>query len=208
MRKLDRPALAKDASDRLVSLTQKVVEAADLRTKAKQLWDDRSSSGVGAAAFQTIRDTLEQMAAGRARCMYCEDSAGTDIEHFQPKALFPALAFTWSNYLLACSYCNSNLTMRHHPSQPVPSAVQHVLRRGLWASLLALVLILGPKAAQAQASGPRAQPTASTSSSIRCFSTSLRPTQLTRSAKVGPAPPPARCAASRRRRPSGRSWRA
>lgn len=40
--------------------------------------------------------------------MYCEDSAGTDIEHFYPKQRYPERAFRWTNYLWACSHCNSN----------------------------------------------------------------------------------------------------
>jgi uncharacterized protein (TIGR02646 family) len=48
------------------------------------------------------------MASGRERCMYCEDSAGTDIEHFYPKSMYPSRCFRWHNYLLACSHCNSN----------------------------------------------------------------------------------------------------
>ncbi|WP_199742461.1 HNH endonuclease family protein [Streptomyces triticirhizae] len=42
------------------------------------------------------------------RCMYCEDSLGTDIDHFQPIANAPLRAFEWVNQLLACSHCNSN----------------------------------------------------------------------------------------------------
>ncbi|NOY25886.1 MAG: HNH endonuclease, partial [Oligoflexia bacterium] len=55
------------------------------------------------------------MASGRARCMYCEDSLGTDIDHFRPKADFPQRAFAWPNYLLACSHCNSNLKRNAFP---------------------------------------------------------------------------------------------
>jgi hypothetical protein len=40
--------------------------------------------------------------------MYCEDNEGTDIDHFKPKSGYPLDAFTWSNYLLGCSRCNSN----------------------------------------------------------------------------------------------------
>jgi hypothetical protein len=47
--------------------------------------------------------------------MYCEDSLGTDIDHFWPKASYPARAFTWENYLLACSHCNSNLKRQQFP---------------------------------------------------------------------------------------------
>lgn len=47
--------------------------------------------------------------------MYCEDSHGTDIEHFWPKGSYPLRAFLWENYLLACSFCNSNLKREEFP---------------------------------------------------------------------------------------------
>ena len=54
------------------------------------------------AARKTLRIrevllTLEGMMGTRARCMYCLDSHGADIEHFWPKAPYPAKAFTWTN---------------------------------------------------------------------------------------------------------------
>ncbi|HVT09056.1 MAG TPA: HNH endonuclease [Polyangia bacterium] len=55
------------------------------------------------------------MAAGRQRCMYCEDSQGTDIDHFCPKSEYPLGTFDWGNLLLACSYCNSNAKRTEFP---------------------------------------------------------------------------------------------
>ena len=55
-----------------------------------------------------IGELLVLMAAGHARCMYCCDSRGTSIDHFEPIMLAPLRAFDWPNHLLACSYCNSN----------------------------------------------------------------------------------------------------
>lgn len=55
-----------------------------------------------------VRDMLKRMAHGVQRCMYCEDSLGTGIDHFQPIAVAPKRAFDWPNHLLACSHCNSN----------------------------------------------------------------------------------------------------
>lgn len=40
--------------------------------------------------------------------MYCEDSAAAHIDHFRPRSIDPLSTFTWENYLLACSICNSN----------------------------------------------------------------------------------------------------
>ncbi len=64
------------------------------------------------------------MASGIERCMYCEDSEGTAIEHFWPKADYPERAFDWLNYLLACFRCNSNFKRDEFPldvtGEPLP----------------------------------------------------------------------------------------
>src|SRR5262245_54453907 len=45
-----------------------------------------------------------------SKCAYCESginaSRSQQVEHFKPKALFPSLAYDWSNYFLACNGCN------------------------------------------------------------------------------------------------------
>lgn len=55
--------------------------------------------------IKTTRATLKQMTGGRQRCMYCSDSAGTDIEHFWPKSVYPERMFQWLNMLLCCTGC-------------------------------------------------------------------------------------------------------
>ena len=59
---------------------------------------------------KTVRDlvlrALLQMAGVRARCMYCEDSRGADIEHFWPKVTYVQRIFDWLNMLLICTPCN------------------------------------------------------------------------------------------------------
>jgi hypothetical protein len=57
-------------------------------------------------AFRRVRSTLTSMCAGAKRCMYCEDSAGDEIEHHRPKNLYPEHVFVWENYLYACGPCN------------------------------------------------------------------------------------------------------
>lgn len=52
------------------------------------------------ARLKEVLDALERMAGDRARCMYCLDSHGTDIEHFWPKTPYPARMFEWPNLLL------------------------------------------------------------------------------------------------------------
>lgn len=59
-------------------------------------------------AFCEVKRTLEEMTTGAARCMYCEDSLASEIEHYRPKALYPERTFDWFNYLYACGSCNRN----------------------------------------------------------------------------------------------------
>lgn len=40
-------------------------------------------------------------------CSYCESPLlAPDVEHVQPQVFVPTLTLTWSNFLLACIYCN------------------------------------------------------------------------------------------------------
>jgi uncharacterized protein (TIGR02646 family) len=49
-------------------------------------------------------------AMSHRKCVYCEGPINAPraahVEHFKPKALFPSLAFEWTNYFLGCSGCN------------------------------------------------------------------------------------------------------
>ena len=103
MRRLQRLPLSDGTVRVLEQRTAKVTAADDPAAEAKRLWNSKSNR-----AFDEVRAKLRKMASGLERCNYCEDGQGTDIEHFYPKAQYPKKAFTWENYLLACSHCNSN----------------------------------------------------------------------------------------------------
>lgn len=75
---------------------------AQARQHARQLWNRSREPRRG------LRETLNRMAPGYQRCMYCGDSEGTSVDHFEPIARNPLRTFDWHNHLLACSYCNSN----------------------------------------------------------------------------------------------------
>ncbi|WP_164011543.1 HNH endonuclease [Pyxidicoccus trucidator] len=109
MKRLNREPLSPETMQFLAERTQKVLATADRIEEARRLWEQKGR------AFNEVRETLALMASGHERCMYCEDSAGTDIEHFWPKADYPEKAFTWTNYLLACSTCNSNNKREQFP---------------------------------------------------------------------------------------------
>lgn len=113
MRPLVRPALSANAQGYLEDCTSRIAaaDAADKVAAAKSQWKQAKKT----AHFGEIREVMAGMARGRVRCMYCEDNQGTDIDHFEPIDRNPDKAYTWSNYLLACSYCNSNLKREKFP---------------------------------------------------------------------------------------------
>ncbi len=99
MKRLRRVPLSKATLTYLAKVQKRVTTAAQAKTSWK--------SATQRPYFVEIRAALSnKMAGGRERCMFCEDSAGTDIEHFWPSSLYPDRAFVWENYLLACSLCN------------------------------------------------------------------------------------------------------
>lgn len=78
---------------------------------AQTLWDAKSSSTGGRAAFADIKQTLLGMCVGTELCNYCENNVASDVEHIYPKSFFPERAFVWMNYLLACTPCNSRFKL-------------------------------------------------------------------------------------------------
>ncbi|MEW6252617.1 MAG: hypothetical protein AB1716_18420 [Planctomycetota bacterium] len=99
MRKLTRPALPTRVSQYLAKKQDEVNDGADV-------------AGVWEAARRTkslarVVEVLCSMVGDRERCMYCEDSRGSTVEHFWPKGLYPARAFLWTNMLLLCMPCNT-----------------------------------------------------------------------------------------------------
>ncbi len=54
-----------------------------------------------------VKKTLEKLYNNK--CAYCETNIERwDVEHFRPKSLYPWLAYSWDNLLLACPTCNGH----------------------------------------------------------------------------------------------------
>jgi uncharacterized protein (TIGR02646 family) len=62
-------------------------------------------SGGTLDSVKAAKRVLQAMAGETERCMYCQDSHGTDIEHFKPKTPFPESMYQWENMLLCCAEC-------------------------------------------------------------------------------------------------------
>ncbi|MGY5117862.1 HNH endonuclease [Streptomyces sp. 900105755] len=113
MIRLRRAVLPAAAAERLRDYTDDIRQRAtekERKDRAKELWENRRR------VRPALLMGLAEMAPGHERCMYCGDSQGTDIDHFEPKSLAPLRTFDWLNHLLACSFCNSNQKRSRFPT--------------------------------------------------------------------------------------------
>lgn len=99
---LRRPPLEPALRRQLDQRTAALVRRGATPGRARAAWSN------SAAVRRGLREALELMAPGVQRCMYCGDSHGASIDHFEPLARNPLKAFAWVNHLLACTHCNSN----------------------------------------------------------------------------------------------------
>ncbi|MER7771611.1 HNH endonuclease [Kitasatospora sp. NPDC096140] len=65
-------------------------------------------------AYAPALGRLKEMAPGHDCCMYCGQNLADHIDHYVPINVDPLQAFSWLNYLLACSTCNSRFKKGAH----------------------------------------------------------------------------------------------
>lgn len=102
MRRVARPSLPNSALAFLKTRQDAAnVALANGTLDINKLWMAARAS----PAMRAVMCSLQQSTGPTARCMYCLDSRGSDIEHFRPKSRFPRFAFRWTNLLLCCTEC-------------------------------------------------------------------------------------------------------
>ncbi|MFD0209354.1 hypothetical protein ACFVH9_09525 [Streptomyces hirsutus] len=106
---LRRPEADDDLLRQCADRTKRIQKLGATSKAAQSQWS------AGTAEKAGIRALLFRMAPGVGRCMYCLNSTGTDIDHFEPKSRRPLRTFCWHNHLLACSHCNSNYKRTEYP---------------------------------------------------------------------------------------------
>jgi uncharacterized protein (TIGR02646 family) len=98
MRRLFRPPLEYTLGNYL----DRMQDLVDSSGGVAPLWKAQRKT----SPMRQIAQVLGKMTGPRERCMYCEDSRGTDIEHFRPQSRYPNYAFRWLNFLWICTACN------------------------------------------------------------------------------------------------------
>lgn len=100
MQRLFRPALPSRAVRYLQKKQEELRKGADPRTT----WNYARK----AKTMDSVFASLVTMTGERSRCVFCADSRGMEIDHFQPIAGTNGMmhVFEWENLLLICGGCN------------------------------------------------------------------------------------------------------
>ena len=98
MRRILRPPLHAKA-EKYLSRKQREI---DTGREARPTWNSARKS----KSLREIVEVLAALTGTRRRCMFCEDSRGTDVDHFWPISPHKSRTFLWANMLWICSGCN------------------------------------------------------------------------------------------------------
>ena len=79
-----------------------------IRVSFTPRWVQYYRSGIGTkpndSRWRNFHDDLRNVFWGL--CGYCEDITSGEVDHFQPKHLYPDLVYSWTNWIYACHDCN------------------------------------------------------------------------------------------------------
>ncbi|MBM3734605.1 MAG: TIGR02646 family protein [Acidobacteria bacterium] len=80
---------------------------AEIRRRKTQRWiDHHRGQGSAPTDSEWRRFAPELGERFHLLCGYCERQESGDVDHFRPKASFPALVYQWSNWIYCCPKCN------------------------------------------------------------------------------------------------------
>jgi hypothetical protein len=95
--------------------TALAARTANLRTSANRYEDARKAWKTASGIRRGLKQHLGIACVRPAFCMYCHESRGTDVDHYEPIKRDPLRTFDWHNHLLACSYCNQQAKQEVFP---------------------------------------------------------------------------------------------
>jgi len=99
---IPRPKLSEATLKKLAKKTQQILKAADKKAEADSVY----ASSRTTAWFAPIITELSKIAGAGQHCFFCSGGEASQVEHFKPKAIFPADSMTWENFTWSCALCN------------------------------------------------------------------------------------------------------
>lgn len=108
MIKIEKPAEPKVLADNKVMWTQNLLDAINTYGEYSKIPEPEKAKLLTHYRHRDIQDTL--FACSHYKCAFCEcipgEGGNIEVEHFEPKSLYPDLAFEWDNFLPSCRRCN------------------------------------------------------------------------------------------------------
>lgn len=108
MIKIQKPPAPQILVDNKVTWTKNLLEAITTYGEYSKIPEPEKSRLLSHYKHQEIQDVLFE--SSHYKCAFCEckpgESGHIEVEHFEPKSLYPELAFEWDNLLPSCRRCN------------------------------------------------------------------------------------------------------
>jgi hypothetical protein len=126
-----RPALDAAITKKLAAKTLKIISA-PTREKSRRLAATMFKSSRDAKWLKPAITAISLIAGDVAVCMYCSFSEPSQVEHYRPKARFPELAFSYTNFLWCCSICNSTYKGEQFPDSNPDEIILNPIDGNVW----------------------------------------------------------------------------
>ena len=108
MIKIQKPAAPQVLVDNKTTWTQNLLDAIATYGDYNKIPESEKSRLLSNYRHKSIQNAL--FTSSHHKCAFCEckpgESSHIEVEHFEPKSLYPALAFEWDNLLPSCRKCN------------------------------------------------------------------------------------------------------
>lgn len=108
MIKIQKPAAPQVLLYKKATWTQNLLDAINIYGEYSKIPESEKKSLLSHYRHKDIQIALS--ASSHHKCAFCEcipgESSHIEVEHFEPKSLYPDLAFEWDNLLPSCRICN------------------------------------------------------------------------------------------------------
>lgn len=108
MIKIQKPTAPQVLLDNKAIWTQNLLDAVNTYGGYSKIPESEKKSLLSHYRHKDIQTAL--FASSHHKCAFCECKPGEgghiEVEHFEPKSLYPDLAFEWDNFLPSCRKCN------------------------------------------------------------------------------------------------------
>ena len=110
MIKIHKSAAPQILVDKKTTWTQNLLDAIATYGEYSKIPESEKSRLLSHYRHKNIQDAL--FASSHHKCAFCEckpgESGNMEVEHFEPKSLYPDLTFEWDNLLPSCRKCNEH----------------------------------------------------------------------------------------------------